>query len=277
MHGPEPGGVTPQFETVEYTASAGNCVLCNQPLGSTYYRVNGAQACAICVEREQTAQRESARYYPRALLFGIGAAILGLIGYATFEIATGWIIGYVSVGVGWLVGKAMLKGSKGMGGRKYQITAVALTYAAVSLAAIPVMISQIAKEKKEHPPVQAQQRATAPSQQATEQQPSTSTPDNAPSVTVTPNSGEPNSGVSANGNADSSQADELTSDPARREKEKMSFGKAIGLLVLIGLASPFLELSSPISGIIGLFILFIGMQIAWKITARPKLIIDGPY
>ena len=255
MHGPDPGSISPQFETVEYQASPGNCALCNQPIGSTYYRVNGAQACSICVQREQNAQRESNAHYSRALMFGIGAAILGVIGYAAFEIATGWIIGYVSLGVGWLVGKAMLKGSNGIGGRRYQITAALLTYAAVSLAAIPVWISVIQKQKQSHPPVE-QREMVSPS----EQQPSSSSPDS-----------------SSAANPDISQANPPAAETPKTKKPKMEVGKAMGLLLLIGLASPFLELSSPISGFIGLFILFIGMQIAWRMTGRPKLIINGPF
>jgi hypothetical protein len=73
-------------------------------------------------------------------LYGIGAAVAGLILYATFAIATGIVIGYVSLAVGWMVGKAILKGSGGVGGRRYRITAALLTYAAVSMAAVPIWI-----------------------------------------------------------------------------------------------------------------------------------------
>ena len=45
---------------------------------------------------------------------------------------------------------------------------------------------------------------------------------------------------------------------------------------MIGLASPFLEMSDPMHGIIGLIILLVGLQIAWKITAARKLDIVGP-
>jgi O-antigen/teichoic acid export membrane protein len=70
-----------------------------------------------------------------------------LILYSTFSILTG--IGLVtSLAVGWLVGTAIKKGSNGVGGRRYQIAAVALTYAAVSLSAIPIGISYIMKDKK---------------------------------------------------------------------------------------------------------------------------------
>src|SRR5262249_24781611 len=86
--------------------------------------------------------------YGRALLFGIGAAVAGLIGYAMLVvILQGWTIGYISIGVGYIVGKAMMVGSKGIGGRRYQITAALLTYAAVSMAAVPIQLALSAKHK----------------------------------------------------------------------------------------------------------------------------------
>jgi hypothetical protein len=46
----------------------------------------------------------------------------------------------------------------------------------------------------------------------------------------------------------------------------------------MGLASPFLELQDPMHGLIGLVILFVGIQIAWKLTAGPPIPeITGPY
>ena len=96
----------------------------------------------------------------RGLLFGAGAAIVGMAGYAGFTILTGLYIGYVSLAVGWLVGKAIMVGSKGIGGRRYQIAAVILTYAAVSLAAIPIAISYQLKAKSHPESVQSQQQQT---------------------------------------------------------------------------------------------------------------------
>jgi hypothetical protein len=52
---------------------------------------------------------------------------------------------------------------------------------------------------------------------------------------------------------------------------------ALGTLVLLGLASPFLELSSPGSGVIGLVILFVGLSIAFRSTAAKPLDVDGPF
>jgi hypothetical protein len=56
----------------------------------------------------------------------------------------------------------------------------------------------------------------------------------------------------------------------------MGLGAALGLAVLVGLASPFLELQDPFHGIIGLIILFVGIRIAWRLTAGVKVDILGP-
>src|ERR1017187_1975020 len=150
---------TPQFGTAEYLGSPGadRCHFCQQPIAGSYYRLHGAMACRSCAEKAQSElPRDSHADYMRALLFGIGAAIAGLILYATFEIMTGIIIGYISLAVGWMVGKAMMKGSNGHGGRRYQITAALLTYAAVSMAAIPIWIHYAGQQRPRAPQHQQQ-------------------------------------------------------------------------------------------------------------------------
>lgn len=143
---------TPQFGTAEYVGTPGgdHCQFCRQPIGLTYYRANAGMACPTCAElmRGELAKDTHAAF-TRSVLFGVGGAILGLILYATFAIVTGIVIGYASLAVGWLVGKAMIEGSNGVGGRRYQIVAILLTYAAVSMAAIPVMIDYARKHPHE--------------------------------------------------------------------------------------------------------------------------------
>src|SRR5215470_18820742 len=78
--------------------------------------------------------------FPRALLFGIVGAAIGCALYAGFVIATNIIIGYMSLAVGFIIAKLMMVGSKGIGGRQYQITAALLTYLAVSLSFIPIFL-----------------------------------------------------------------------------------------------------------------------------------------
>jgi hypothetical protein len=230
---------TPQFGTAEYIGTPGSdrCQFCQQPIAGSYYRLNGAMACRACAEKLQSElPKDSHADYTRALLYGIGAAIVGLIVYAAFEIQTGIIIGYLSLAVGWMIGKAMMKGSNGRGGRRYQITAALLTYAAVSMAAIPIWI-HFASQKHAHHTAQQQQTDDEPSGQENE-------------------TGQ-------------------TQSPAST-KSKVNMG-AFLQLAFLGLASPFLELADPLHGLIGLFILFIGIRIAWQTTRETSPAIDGPF
>ena len=243
-----PGSSTPQFSTAEYKSSTGEdrCKSCDTALKSRYYRINGALACENCAERlKQQLPKDSHQSFVRGILFGLGGAFLGLLLYAAFGIITGLMVGYVSLAVGYIVGKAIMMGSRGIGGRRYQLTAALLTYAAVSIAAIPIYISQVVKEKKSE---KTQVQHTLPQPSAPGQHPA----------------------PEANGSA-------VPAKPEGPAKPSMGLGAALGLAVLVGLASPFLELQSPLHGIIGLVILVVGIRIAWRLTAGVKLDILGPF
>ena len=237
---------TPQFGTAEYTSASGadRCKSCQQELTGVYFRINGMLACERCTRQLQAqTPKDTHALFVRGMLFGLGGAIAGLILYSAFGIITGIEIGYVALAVGWLVGTAIKKGSSGVGGRRYQIAAVALTYAAVSLSAIPIAISYMMKEKK-------------------------------PAATSTV-SASPSSGSVTDPNAASSTQDSAAA--ARPGAEQKSLGAIAGAFLFAGLASPFLELQGGFSGIIGLVIIFVGMRIAWKMTAGPRLEILGPF
>ena len=137
---------TPQFSTAEYAQqpTTEHCRLCGTPLATEYYRVRGQDACASCADNARGGQASdsSSSAFTRALLFGVGAAIVGLAGYSAFTIATSLYVGYVALGVGYIVAKAMKTGSGGLGGRPYQIAAVILTYLAIALAEIPIVLWQ---------------------------------------------------------------------------------------------------------------------------------------
>jgi hypothetical protein len=228
---------TPQFGTAEYTGQPGNdhCQFCHLPIVGPYYRVNSAMTCPSCAEKTQgELSADTHAAYMRALLFGAGAAVLGMILYATFAITTGIVIGYAALAVGWLIGKAMIAGSNGVGGRRYQIAAVLLTYAAVSTAAIPIWIHYAGGHKTQSHKQQAE----------TTQQP-----------------------------------DDLDAAPQSSTRQTQpSRAYAIGMLIGLGLASPFLDLASnPLGGLIGLVILFVGMKFAWRFTAAKPIQVNGPF
>ena len=234
---------TPQFGTAEYASQSGasSCRTCSLPIVGQYYRVNNALTCAICAEKALgLGPKDSNSIFARSLMFGAAGAILGLILYAAVGIITGLAIGYVSIAVGYVVGRAVLYGSRGMGGRRYQIAAALLTYAAVSMAAVPIALTQYGKEKG---------AAT------TKSEASVSSPaDPSPAAKPAAVSDEEESPLSVTG-----------------------LGIALGYLALLGLASPVLELTDPIQGLIGLVILIVGIRIAWKMTAGTGISVRGPY
>jgi hypothetical protein len=212
----------PQFKTAEYSEKSGEpCKVCGQAISGAYYQVNGARTCSKCAQQiKDQLPRDSHAAFARGVLFGVGGALLGLGIYVGFALATGLIAGLVSLAVGYIVGRAILMGSGGVGGRRYQMAAVLLTYIAVSLAAVPIALSQHAKQR-------------------------------------------------------SAQSQSQVSETAN-SAPKMSVSKAVATLALIGLLSPFLGLSNPMQGVIGLIILFVGIRIAWRMTAARQVSIRGP-
>jgi hypothetical protein len=136
----------PQFSTVQYMPPSGTeqCARCSTLLTSQFFVVKGAKLCPACAM--QAGSGESAAdhaAFVRALLFGIGGAVAGLVLYSAVIVATHITIGYLALAVGWMVGTAMMKGSNGRGGSHYQIAAALLTYGAISLSSIPIYLYYI--------------------------------------------------------------------------------------------------------------------------------------
>lgn len=72
--------------------------------------------------------------FTRALTYGTFAALIGSILYAVVGL---WIqVGFIAILVGGMVGTAMMNGSRGQSGRRYQVMSVLLTYFSVSLAGL---------------------------------------------------------------------------------------------------------------------------------------------
>jgi hypothetical protein len=139
-------------EPVEGTADVFACAFCAMPLFSTYYEVNGKTACEPCRERaeQESGGGAGAGGFLRAALAGCAAAALGSGLYYGVRAVTGYEIGFVSIIVGVLVGGAVRWGTKGRGGRAYQVLAVFLTYMAIASTYLPAVVQQIQKDVKSH-------------------------------------------------------------------------------------------------------------------------------
>jgi hypothetical protein len=232
------------FDRVRYPGDPpppDSCVFCHRGIEGEYFRVNGYMACATCAQQaERLVPPHSHKAFSRALLFGIGAAVVGCIGYALFEILTGIMMGWIALLVGMLVGRAMKAGSRGLGGRRYQITAALLTYAAVAVAFVPVALHEAGVTRSAH---------AAAVQQAQAEHPYPGDSD-APSQSAG-NQHAPGFG---------------------------GFFVAILALLGLGLVSPLLAFTGSIpSALLNLFIIFIGVQMAWKQMASPRALVEGPF
>lgn len=138
-----------QFDAAEPAGTAAAplaCSNCKSRIGESYHMLNQAVLCERC---RRTLQREwesgsGAGRFGRALLFGTGAAILGSLIYFAVLALTGYEVGLIAIVVGWLVGRAVKKGSHERGGRKYQVLAIGLTYLAIVSTYVPFIIKEIA-------------------------------------------------------------------------------------------------------------------------------------
>ena len=134
----EPASDDLQFETAEPAAAAvppQGCARCQRPLPGEYYAIGKHMICPDChAELAGPAAGNSAARLGKALLFGIGGGILGSLIWFGVRRVSGYEIGLIAVLVGFLVGKAVRKGSGDVGGTAYQIMAVLITYGGVAMS-----------------------------------------------------------------------------------------------------------------------------------------------
>jgi hypothetical protein len=170
--------------------------------------------------------------------FGLGAGIVGAaIYYAVIAIAN-LEIGIVAILIGYMVGYAVRKGARGRGGRRFQVLAVALTYASVALAYTPLAFKQVLDTDRDP------QKTTA----------ATASVEDSAAI------------------ATDSQPAETTRPSGRGALFALVF-----LLALIAALPVMVVIGSFPSGLISALIIFIGMRQAWLMTGVPVLQILGPY
>jgi hypothetical protein len=229
--------------------------------------------CLACAKSEHSAgTKDTETAYTRALLFGGGAALLGIILYSAFGIATGWMWGYLTFAIGAIIGKMMMVGSKGVGGRRYQWTAVILTYATVSLSAVPIAVVY---ESKRRAAIRAQAKALNLAEEQRRLEEEFGSGANQPAARPgQPASPQKNSAP----RFETNPAPPVRSGgPVFRPAPMTSPAAVLGSLVILGLFSPFLALAMPIQGGIQLMVLIVGMLIAWRSTAGKRIEITGPF
>src|SRR5436190_9237040 len=118
------------------------CLACHTAIETQYYDINGKSFCGRCrdtIESEAETPRGIAPFVS-ASLYGLVGGIFGaLLYYAVIAIAH-LEVGIVAVLIGYMVGYSVRTGAHGRGGRRFQILAVALTYASVAFAYTPPVV-----------------------------------------------------------------------------------------------------------------------------------------
>ena len=227
-----------------------SCVACRRPLRDQYYDVDGQSACRSC--RDEIARlAETPRewgVFARACLFGFVAAILGAILYYAVIAITNFEIGIVAIAIGYMVGYGIRMATKGRGGRRFQVVALVLTYWAVGLAYMPLVMGEMSKQEASQQADDAD--AADPADEA--------------------------AAVAAAAAPDAPVAPDAPAAPA--SVDGFNLPLAFAFLVGFSFALPVLAVVSSLpGGVISAAIIAFGMQQAWQMTAAPQPQITGPY
>lgn len=134
------------------------CSACRESIPTEYYDINGnvvCQGCRLLIEEAAETPRGIAPFLTAAI-WGLGAGIVGAIIYFAVMYFAKLEIGLIAILIGYMVGYTVRRGAAGRGGLRFQVLAVALTYASVALAYTPVVVISAANANRE-----AQTAATA--------------------------------------------------------------------------------------------------------------------
>jgi hypothetical protein len=248
-----------RFDRADYETAPGagpHCGVCKGPLAPEYWRWQGLIFCSACRPkvRDTIAESQSRGAFAKAALQGTGVAIACGIGYAVFVGVTKMQLALVTIGIAYVVAHVVRKASGGLGGRRFQVLAVALTYFASTMGYAPGIFKgvQEVRAKRDAVTVQATGSGDSPAHETAQA-----------------------------GNASSAQgaAAPASDAPAHAHAAAPRGGLGsviIALAFLFGLllAAPFLEITSAP---IGVFIVLIGLWQAWKLTRGVPIAIEGPY
>ncbi len=239
---PAPAPEDLQFHTAVFEpAGAGpRCALCNAAVTGAYYHLDGNVVCTACAEQTE-ARREPVRgrLLLKSVLYGAGAALAGSALYGIVLLATDSEFALLSILVGIMVAKAMMRASGGRGGRKLQIIAVLLTYGGITVGYIPAFVKEGVKQTKN----EKDSKGTSPAKSG-----------------ATPEIGE-----------------KENIKPVSLARVLLAIVIWFAVAFCVALAAPFLVLTQGLSGMLSVLILFFGLQQAWVRTKGDTRALTGPF
>lgn len=249
-----------QFDRVVSTApaerTAMRCGRCEAPIVGQYYHEAGATLCASCgeVRQRETAPDRRLLTLVRATALGFGASLVGALVYWALMEYADLQIGIVAVGIGWLVGRAVARGTRGRSARRHRIAAVVLTYLAVGVAYMPFAMKGMSEGKG---------KAAAAGSASV-----------APAIADSTRAAPPTAGPAPAGDAKTAAA---TRSAAREPMTPGAF--AIGVLALLAMALALPVMATVLSGaggVISVIIIGVGLLQAWKVAHASNVEVTGP-
>jgi hypothetical protein len=254
------GDVDPglRFDRAEYSgrglsSSAAPCANCRRPIEGQYWKWQSHLVCDDCrgslaAKITEVTSRGS---FGKAVLQGGGVAVLCGIGYAVFAAVAKMELALITIGIGFLVAKAVRKASGGVGGRRFQVLAVVLTYLGSTMGYMPAVFNGLKEGARHAHHAQATASASA--------------------TADAPAGSEPVAGEGAPAAATPATPPEAA---PRKMNPFVALVALVAVVVGISLAGPFLELTtSPL----GLLIVAFGLWEAWRLSRGVPMVIEGPY
>ena len=255
---PPPPADDLQFATAETAdgnaavAADRKCVLCGQPIASTYYALGDQMMCPAC-RTQVTAPPEGSGFgrFVKAALFGLGAGLLGAVIWFTIRRVANLEAGLVAILVGFMVGKAVHYGSGARGGRGYQVLAVLLTYCCIAANYMPDIFEAVFSDAREEQGLKNEAAAR-----------------------------EKGGDAKPNAVADT-DVSKPAAKPADDNVADIGAGESVATMALLVMVVFALSLAAPflmgIENLIGMLIIGFALWEAWKFAGHHPLPISGPY
>jgi len=127
---------------VDPSPVTGVCAFCGAVVAGKINRVASKAACDQCLAAAAKDFLDDRVLLTRGLILGGVAALVYFVILACLDVLLDGVRGpsFLTLPVGYIVGRAFAMGSKGAPGIKFRVTPVVISYLAVALAAIPVLI-----------------------------------------------------------------------------------------------------------------------------------------
>jgi hypothetical protein len=152
------------FERADFGEASGPmlCALCQIPISDKYFTVGSAMVCNRCEGLHRNAGPPGSPFSRLAGAIGLGcvAAVIGSALWMAVTKMTGYEIGLIAIAIGWIVATAVQFGNRGTGGVPYQILAIFLTYTAIVMTYVPMLMAQIDPQSKANVGAQIEQQAS---------------------------------------------------------------------------------------------------------------------